>query len=174
MRHAARLRPGAQVLDLACGSGRHARALAALGCRVDAIDRDPQCMASLQGIEGIRFDCSDLETEHWPVVADRYDAIVVANYLYRPRLLQLASSLRDGGLLLYETFAAGNERFGRPSHPDYLLSPFELARTFAPVLHVLAFEDGVVLAPAPARIQRLCAIRTDVARQDRLTLPGAV
>jgi hypothetical protein len=96
---------------------------------------------------------------------------VVANYLHRPTLPLLAQALRDGGILVYETFAAGNEQFGRPSNPDFLLAPFELAACFAPVLHVLAFEDGVRQRPTPARVQRLCAVRTQSARLDRLVLP---
>jgi SAM-dependent methyltransferase len=174
MRYAARLAPGSEVLDLACGSGRHARALAALGCRVDAVDVDPARAAGLGGIAGVQFRALDLERGPWPFEADRYDAIVVANYLHRPTLRCLAQTLRDGGVLLYETFAVGNEQFGRPSNPDFLLAPFELAACFSPLLHVLAFEDGVLERSTRARIQRLCAIRTDSARLDRLVLPAAL
>jgi len=174
LRFAARLPAGAEVLDLACGYGRHARALAAQGCRVDALDRDPQSALALQGVTGVQFRCVDLEGADWPIERERYDAVIVTRYLYRPRLVQLAQALRDGGMLLYETFAQGNGQFGRPSNPDYLLEPFELARTFAPLLHVLAFEDGVVQGPRPARLQRLCAIRTGAERLDRLLLPSDV
>jgi SAM-dependent methyltransferase len=174
LKFAARLAPGARVLDLACGSGRHSKALAALGCEVDAVDRDPSCEARLAAVPGVRFACLDLEAGQWPVEAGIYDAVVVCRYLYRPRLAALAGALRDGGLLLYETFAAGQEQFGRPTNPDYLLQPFELARTFAPLLHVLAFEDGVLPGPAPARVQRLCAIRTGAATTRSLTLPDDV
>jgi SAM-dependent methyltransferase len=174
MRFAARLARGARVLDLACGTGRHARALAAQGCDVDAVDRDPLCAQTLQGVAGVRFRCLDLESDLWPIAADGYDAVIVANYLYRPRLAQLAQALRDGGLLLYETFAAGQESLGRPGNPDYLLQPFELARVFAPLLHVLAFEDGVVHGDRHARVQRLCGVRTGASRLDRLALPPDV
>jgi SAM-dependent methyltransferase len=172
MRWCARLAPGSEVLDLACGSGRHSRPLAASGCRVDAVDVDPGCADHLAGTPGVRFRPLDLENGPWPFEAQRYDAVVVANYLYRPGLPLLAQALRDGGILVYETFAVGNERFGRPRNPAFLLAPFELAACFAPLLHVLAFEDGVVEAPAPARVQRLCAVRTDSGRLDRLVLPG--
>jgi SAM-dependent methyltransferase len=174
MRFAARLARGERVLDLACGAGRHARALAAMGCEVDAVDRDPQCAAALQGAAGVRFRCVELESEHWPIAEAEYDAVVVSNYLYRPRLAQLALALRDGGLLMYETFAAGQESIGRPGNPDYLLQPFELARVFAPLLHVLAFEDGVIEGQRLARIQRLCGVRTAASRLDRLALPRDV
>ena len=174
MRFAARLAPGSQVLDLACGAGRHARALAERGCRVDAVDVDAGWAAGLTGVAGVHFRVLDLEAGPWPFEMDRYDGIVVANYLFRPGLNRLAQSLRDGGTLIYETFAAGNEHFGRPSNPDFLLTRFELATCFAPLMHVLAFEDGVVERPKPARIQRLCAVKTDSARLDRLALPGGV
>jgi SAM-dependent methyltransferase len=174
LKFAARLAPGARVLDLACGSGRHSKALALLGCEVDALDRDPSCATGLAGVAGVHFACVDLEAEHWPVQAGIYDAVVVCRYLYRPRLAALAGALRQGGLLLYETFAVGQERFGRPTSPDYLLQSFELARTFAPLLHVLAFEDGVLPGPAPARVQRLCAVRTGAEAPASLILPGDV
>ncbi len=171
LRWCARLASGAEVLDLACGSGRHARALAARGCRVDAVDLDPGFGEQLAGVEGVRFQVLDLEHGPWDFEAERYDAIVVTCYLHRPRLPLLAQALREGGLLVYETFAAGQAQFGRPSNPDFLLQPFELAACFAPTLHVLGFEDGVVDRPVRARVQRLCAIRTDPMRLDRLKLP---
>jgi SAM-dependent methyltransferase len=171
MRFCARLAPGSRVLDLACGPGRHARALAALGHRVEAVDRDPAHGAGLAAVAGVQFRALDLEQGPWPFADRQYDAIVVANYLHRPRLRLLAQALRDGGMLIYETFAAGNERFGRPSNPDFLLQPFELAASFAPLLHVLAYEDGVIERPLPARVQRLCAVRSESTRPDRLALP---
>jgi len=171
MRWCARLKPGSEVLDLACGSGRHSRALAALGHHVDAVDIDPSGAAALAAIPGVQFRALDLEHGPWPFEGRQYDAIVVANYLHRPTLPLLAEALRDGGILVYETFAAGNEQLGRPSNPAFLLAPFELAACFAPKLHVLAFEDGVRQRPAPARVQRLCAVRTQAARLDRLLLP---
>jgi SAM-dependent methyltransferase len=173
MQYAARLAPGARVLDLACGSGRHARALAARGCAVDAVDRDAACAAALQALAGVRFICADLESGPWPIETGAYDAVIVCRYLHRPRLAQLAATLRDGGLLLYETFAAGQERYGRPTNPDFLLQPFELARTFCGLLHVLAFEDGVLAGQPPARVQRLAAVR-GADRGASLTLPDAV
>jgi SAM-dependent methyltransferase len=171
MRWCARLAPGSQVLDLACGSGRHSRALAALGHLVDAVDIDASCGDALAGAAGVRFRALDLEGRPWPFESEQFDAIVVANYLYRPTLPLLAGALRDGGLLVYETFAAGNEQFGRPSNPAFLLAPFELAACFSPLLHVLAFEDGVRERPVPARVQRLCAVKTPPARLERLVLP---
>jgi SAM-dependent methyltransferase len=174
MRFAAQLAPGSEVLDLACGTGRHARALAARGCQVDAVDVDPGCGTHLADVSGVRFRVLDLESGPWPFEPDRYDAIVVANYLYRPRSTRLVQALRDGGRLIYETFASGNEQFGRPSNPDFLLTAFELAACFSPLMHVLAFEDGVIEQPKRARVQRLCGIKTESARLDRLALPDAL
>ncbi|GMV58104.1 MAG: hypothetical protein AMXMBFR72_12150 [Betaproteobacteria bacterium] len=160
----------ANVLDVACGNGRHARLFARRGCVVDAVDRDPACGELLADEPNVRFLAADLEEGPWPYAGRRFDAIVVANYLHRPLFPQLVASLADGGVLIYETFAAGNERYGRPSNPDFLLKPRELLDAFGVQLHVLAFEDGVVDAPRPARIQRLCGVRASADAHERLRL----
>src|SRR5690349_2647252 len=113
------VRPGGAVLDLACGSGRHARWLAELGFEVDAVDRDAALFRSPP--PAVRLIAADLEAGRWPYDGKRFDAIVVTNYLHRPLLPTLVKSLEIGGILLYETFAAGNERFGKPSNPAFLL-----------------------------------------------------
>ncbi|MFM9915782.1 MAG: class I SAM-dependent methyltransferase [Rhizobacter sp.] len=147
---------GATVLDLACGSGRHTRWFHDRGCRVTAVDRDA---AALQGLHGIaRIRVSDIEAGPWPLPVERFDAVVVTNYLWRPLLPQVAASLAESGVLVYETFAAGNASVGKPSNPDFLLRPGELLQ-FAAVhrLRVVAYEDG--FASDPDRyIQRLVAI----------------
>jgi SAM-dependent methyltransferase len=157
-RFAASVPPG-EVLDLACGSGRHARLFAELGHPVLAVDRDPQALAASAG-PGITTLQQDLEGEgaRWPFEAGRFAGIVVTNYLHRPLLADLVSSLAPGGVLIYETFALGNEAFGKPSNPAFLLRPGELlALAQENGLAVLAYEDGVVNEPKPARVQRLCA-----------------
>ncbi|MEI7445374.1 MAG: class I SAM-dependent methyltransferase [Burkholderiales bacterium] len=155
----ARVRPGGRVLDFASGSGRHARRAHGAGLRVLAVDRDPVALASLQGT-GIETRQEDLEHGRWSFGAERFDAIVVANYLFRPRLDLLAPLLEPGGVWLYETFAVGNARYGRPSRPDFLLRPGELADAARRAgLHLLAFEDGFVASPRPARVQRAVAVR---------------
>lgn len=151
------IRPGGAVLDLACGSGRHARLLARLGFEVDAVDRDPG--AFVDPPPQVALLGADLEAGPWPYPGRRFDAIVVANYLHRPLLPVLAGALEPGGLLVYETFARGNERFGKPSNPDFLLAPGELLEAVRGRLRVVAYEDLVVEAPRPAAIQRLCARR---------------
>jgi len=152
------LAPGSRVLDFACGTGRHARLALAAGHRVLAVDRDPSVLNALQGTQAeIRQE--DLEAERWSFAAERFDAVVCTNFLHRPRLDLLAALLADGGLLIYETFAAGNERYGRPSNPAFLLRPGELADLARRAgLHLLAYEDGVT-ERLPARVQRACAVR---------------
>lgn len=151
--------PGAVALDLACGQGRHARWLAARGAVVTAVDRDVVALATLP--VGIAAVAADLEDGPWPLPDDaRFDVIVVTNYLHRPLFARLAESLAPGGVLLYETFAQGNERYGKPSNPAFLLAPGELldvARTHD--LRVAGFEDVTLGAPRQACVQRLCAVR---------------
>ncbi len=147
------LLPRGPVLDVACGQGRHARYLSARGLEVHAVDREPQA------IEGVRFLQADLEGGNpWPFAGRRFAGIVVTNYLYRPLFGAIAESLAPGGILIYETFMLGNEKYGRPSNPDFLLRSGELLEVF-PGLTPIAFEQGLAQRPKPAVLQRLCAIR---------------
>lgn len=152
---------GARVLDLAAGSGRHARLLAARGAQVLAVDRDAAALALLDGMRGIETRVLDLEAGAWPLGDESFDAIVVANYLHRPLFAHLRAALAADGVLLYETFARGNEAYGRPSNPDFLLRPGELlvlaART--PAMTVVAFEQGSAIANGGgAVVQRIAAV----------------
>jgi SAM-dependent methyltransferase len=156
-RFAPLIRPGGEVLDVACGGGRHARLFARLGCEVTAVDRDLSSFGAPP--PGVGLVQADLEAGPWPFPGRRFDAVVVTNYLHRPLLPILAGSLEPGGILLYETFARGHERFGRPTNPDFLLMPGELLEAVRGCLRVLAFEDLVVDEPRPAAVQRLCARR---------------
>jgi SAM-dependent methyltransferase len=152
--------PPGEALDLACGSGRHARLLASLGHAVTAVDRDAQALAAAAG-EGIATLQYDLEAPGaaWPFAPGRFAGIVVTNYLHRPLFGQIAAALAPDGVLIYETFARGNEIFGKPSNPDFLLNPGELLELAARGgLRVVAYEDGVIEQPKPARVQRLCAV----------------
>ena len=151
------IRPGGEVLDVACGGGRHSRLLAALGHEVVAVDRDIGAFAAPP--EGVTLVSADLESAAWPFPGRCFDSVVVTNYLHRPLLPTLVASLEPGGVLLYETFAIGNERFGRPSNPDFLLRPGELLEAARGHLRVVAYEDRVIDAPRPAAVQRLCARR---------------
>ena len=150
-----------RVLDLACGEGRHARLLAQLGYRVLAVDRDERALASLAGIPGIDVAAIDLETGFWPYPGEQFAGIVVTNYLHRPLFPLLVASLGPGGMLIYETFARGNERYGRPSNPEFLLQPGELLMVVSGKLRVLAYEDVFVTEPKAALVQRICAMNAD-------------
>jgi SAM-dependent methyltransferase len=141
------------VLDLACGSGRHANFFLGRKLKVVAVDREPQV------ISGARFLRADLENGNpWPLPGEKFEAVVVTNYLHRPLFPRLIESLAPGGVLLYETFMLGNERFGKPSNPEFLLRPGELREAFAELTEK-GFEEGEVSHPKPAMIQRLCAVQ---------------
>ena len=150
---------GARVLDLACGHGRHARFFAARGADVLAVDRDAAALATLKGEVRIATRALDLEAGRWPLPGERFDAIVVVNYLHRPLFPSLFAALAEDGVLIYETFARGNEAYGRPSNPAFLLEPGELLQLAARGLTVVAFEQGDVSTPDPgAVVQRLAAV----------------
>ena len=151
------MRPGGVVLDVAAGSGRHARWLAQMGFEVEAVDRDASLFADPP--RGVRLVEADIEGGPWPFEGRRFDGIVVTNYLYRALIPVLVESLEPGGVLVYETFARGNERFGKPSNPDFLLAPGELLEAVRGTLRVLAYEDLTVAEPRPAALQRLAARR---------------
>lgn len=169
VRWAGALAAGSRVLDLACGSGRHLRWLADRGARVTGIDRDATAVEPLRAQAEIIV--ADIETGPWPIDGREFDAVIVTNYLWRPLLPLIVASVAPGGLLIYETFARGQELLGRPARPEFLLEPGELMRA-AGSLHVLAYEDGLLPAP-PRRVQRLCAWRGAPSRIDELPLLGA-
>ena len=141
------------VLDVACGSGRHAIFFLNRNLKVVAVDREAQV------IPGARFVQADLESgEPWPFPGERFEGIVVTNYLHRPLFPRLLEALAPGGVLLYESFMLGNERFGRPSNREFLLRPGELREAFGELTE-MGFEEGEAAFPKPAMIQRLCAVR---------------
>jgi SAM-dependent methyltransferase len=152
---------GGLVLDLAAGRGRHSRWLASRGHTVDAVDRDAQALSTLAGSASVRTLCADVENAPWPISPGAYAGVVVTNYLHRPLFPDLLAALGPAGAFIYETFALGNERFGRPSNPDFLLRPGELLEVVRGRLRVVAYEDGYVEAPKPARVQRICAVGPD-------------
>lgn len=147
------------MLDVACGHGRHARFFAGLGYAVDAVDRNAEAVASLNGFANITALQADIEAGVWPYSPGLFAGVVVTNYLHRALFPQLLDALAPGGVLIYETFALGNEQFGRPSNPDFLLKPGELLERVRGALEVVAYEDLVVDSPRPARVQRICAAR---------------
>ncbi|MED5621256.1 class I SAM-dependent methyltransferase [Ideonella sp. BN130291] len=159
---------GATVLDVACGSGRHLRWFAERGARVTGVDRDAAALAGLQGVGELVV--ADIEGGPWPFTGRRFDAVVVTHYLWRPLLPLLVDSVAPGGVLLYETFAAGNESVGRPSRPDFLLRPGELLQATTGALRVLGYEDGFLNDPARF-VQRIAAVRERAAAADPARFP---
>ena len=159
-RHVGLVPPAGKILDVAAGGGRHCRYFNSLGFSVTALDRDISGLAYL-GARGVEVMAADLEDgSPWPLGSRTFDGIVVTNYLHRPLFPHLAAALAPGGILIYETFGRGNERFGKPSNPAFLLRPGELLEFAATHgLQVLAYECGEVTEPKPAIIQRMAAQR---------------
>ena len=150
---------GGVVLDLACGSGRHSQLLANLGYSVVAVDQDIAAIETLNS-SSIIPKCLNLEQDDWPLLESKFGGVVVTNYLYRPHLDHLPALLEEGGILIYETFAQGNEEFGKPSNPNFLLKPGELlAFATRHSLKVMAYQDIYVDQPKPAMVQGLCAVK---------------
>lgn len=163
--------PGGTVLDVAAASGRHARWFASLGYRVLAIDRDAGALASMHACAGVETLTADIEGAPWPLAENRtFDVVVVTNYLHRPLFGHLTDALAPGGVLIYETFAAGNGSIGKPSNPAFLLRPGELLDAVRGRLRVIAYEDGFVEDPRAAYVQRICAVSEPQSAESVLTI----
>lgn len=159
--------PQSQVLDVACGHGRHMRHLAALGHSVLGVDQNAEALASCATLGETL--CADLENAPWPLPGRRFGGIVVTNYLWRALWPQLLDSLAEGGVLIYETFALGNETVGKPSRPDFLLRPGELLQVCRD-LRVVAFEEGFLTAP-DRFVQRIVAVRSPTQTHSSIRYP---
>ena len=155
------VRQGAPVLDLACGGGRHARLFLEGGHPVTAVDIDVSGLDDLREHPALELVQADLENAPWPLPGRRFGVVVVTNYLWRPLFPVILDAVDEGGMLLYETFALGNEAYGRPSNPDFLLKSGELLEAVRGRLQIVAYEHGYLERPRPAIKQRLCAVRTD-------------
>ena len=160
---------GATVLDLACGAGRHARLFLERGHPVTAIDVDVTGLDDLRGHPQLEIVQADLENAPWPLAGRRFGAVVATNYLWRPLFPMILDAVDGGGVLLYETFARGNEAYGRPTNPEFLLQPGELIEVVRGRLQIVAYEHGYLERPRPGVKQRLCAARSD--RPLRLSPP---
>lgn len=149
------------MLDLACGGGRHTRYLAGLGHAVEAVDKDAACIARLaaEHLPHVSTRCADLEAGPWPYQGELFAGIVVTRYLWRPLMPLLMNALDRGGVLIYETFMAGQERLGKPNNPAFLLRKDELRFIVRGHLDIIAFEQGEIGGPPPAVVQRICAVR---------------
>lgn len=150
---------GGRVLDVACGGGRHIAACLARGLAVTAVDRDLSAARERFGGDArIAFHETDLEDgQPFPFDPGTFDGVVVTNYLWRPILPGIVAAVAPGGVLIYETFRAGNERYGRPANPEFLLRPGELLSTVAGRLHVIACEEARLDGPVRL-VQRICAV----------------
>ena len=150
---------GGPVLDLACGGGRHVRLFLERGHPVTAVDRDLSGIADMAGRPGLETLEVDLEDgRRFPLAGRRFAGVIVTNYLYRPLFPALIAAVAPGGALIYETFAKGNEGFGRPRRPEHLMDPGELLEAVRGRLRVIAYEDLIEETPRPAARQRLCAV----------------
>ncbi|NKB43585.1 MAG: methyltransferase domain-containing protein [Alphaproteobacteria bacterium] len=158
-RFAPLIRAGGRVLDVAAGHGRHTRHLLGAGYEVTAVDIDTSGLSDLSGSNGLTILEANIEDDGWPFSVNTFDGIVMTNYLYRVHFPFLVEALMADGVLLIETFGAGNEKFGRPRNPDFLLQPGELLSAFAGSLTVVAYEHGAEQVPRPAVRQRLCATK---------------
>lgn len=157
-RWAGRITAGGRVLDLACGTGRHAVYLAQRGHPVSAVDIDLALSEPNRTVAGVQWRRADLEAEPWPFQGEIFQAVVVTNYLHRPLFAPLLAALAPGGVLIYETFSMGQARYGRPRNPAHLLMPGELLEQVRGQLRVLAYED--LDEPELRRcMQRLCGVR---------------
>lgn len=167
---------GGQVLDVACGSGRHMRLALERGYRVTGIDRDVSPVDDLAARNDVGLVEADLEAAHdFPLRGMHYDGVIVASYLWRPILADIAACVAGDGVLIYETFARGQERHGRPSNPDFLLGPNELLEAALPRLVVVAYEHGIVEGAHPRIVQRIaaCGPGHPWAGESPVPLPGS-
>jgi SAM-dependent methyltransferase len=149
--------PGTSVLDVAAGGGRHTHFLADRGHGVTAVDRDTSALAPRPEVEIVQADLED--GSPWPFSGRTFGAVVVTNYLHRLLFPALLDALAPGGVLLYETFMLGNERFGRPSNPEFLLKDGELLDLVRGRLSVTAYEARLISEPKMAMVQRIAARR---------------
>ena len=158
MRFGTEVPVGGRILDVACGAGRHAEWFAARGHWVDAVDRESPPELSARIVTKL----ADIEADVWPYAGQRFAAVIVTNYLHRPLFETLVNAVAPDGWLIYETFAAGNEKFGRPLRPEFLLRPGELLDVVRPHLRVVAYEDTFIDMPKPAMVQRIAARRSAI------------
>lgn len=150
---------GGTVLDVACGGGRHLRLAHEAGHPVVGIDRNLDDVADLGDAPGVTLIEADLETgAPFPLAGERFAGVIVTNYLWRPVLPGIIGAVADDGVLIYETFARGHERHGRPVSPDFLLMPNELLAAAMADLVVVAYQHGVLPGPRPKILARIAAV----------------
>lgn len=159
MEYLSRLKPGDAVLDVACGKGRHTRACLEYGFRVTAIDIDTSGLDDITDTADLRVIQADLENDVWPLDNETFDLVIVTNYLWRPLLAKIGAAVKPRSLLCYETFAMGNEKFGKPSRPDFLLKKDELPKAYSSQFTTVHYSHGTENDPTPAVRQRYAGRR---------------
>ena len=148
-----------QILDFASGNGRHSKSLADNNRKITAVDNDDVKLSTYKNYQSIKTICFDLESEEsWPLKRNYYDIVIVTNYLYRPKIKKIGDLVKENGYLFYETFARGNERYGKPSNPNFLLKDKELIRVFKKKFKILYYFNGQGFSNEKKIIQR-CAIK---------------
>ena len=159
VRFAGLIAAGGDVLDVACGTGRHTRLFLDHSNAVVAVDRDLRGVSDLADHPSLKTLEVDLENgTRFPLAGRRFAGVVVTNFLYRPLMPDLVTAVETDGVFIYETYASGNERFGRPTNPEFLLQPGELLEAVRGHLRVVAYEDVVITEPKRAAVQRICAV----------------
>lgn len=156
-RFAKKIDKNGKVLDLACGQGRHTSLMLSLGYTTVAADINLSGIDSLNKHKNLELMQVDLEQDPWPFEKKAFSGIIVTNYLHRPLFKNILSALTPNGILIYETFADGNQEYGHPQNANYLLKRGELILKVFPELTILAYEDLIVQKPRPAAVQRVCA-----------------
>jgi len=157
-RFLAGVKPGGTVLDVACGSGRHLRHALDHGFAVTGVDRDLSDARDLEGHGRVTLIETDLEDGNpFPLAGQRFDCVLVTNYLWRPLFPDLVACVAGDGVLIYETFALGHQRHGKPSRSEFLLGPNELLGFVLPDLVVVAYEHGEIAGARPRIVQRIAA-----------------
>jgi len=159
VKQASHILPAGKVLDMAAGEGRNARWLAGKGFQVEAVDINAIALDTMRDDPNIKITVADLENADWQYKPEQFDAIVVCRYLHRPLFPKIRESLKISGVLIYETFMLGQEQYGRPKNPEFLLAPGELKQCFSKGFEIVAFEEGLLEEP-PAMLQRICVIKT--------------
>ena len=149
-----------KILDVACGSGRHAKFLIQKGHFVTGIDINPKFELNADDQKNNKIIKYDLENNVWPFETDSFDCILVTNYLHRALFPFFIKSVKQNGFIIYETFSLGNEKFGKPSNPDYLLDNNELLNLLKHEMRIISYQDGIVLNNVQKYVQRVFAIKS--------------
>ena len=134
------------MLDLACGSGRHAIAAAEMGAEVTAVDKDPARLEigrQAAKSRGLKVTWLQWDLTGSPPPLGTFDVLLLFNYLDRKRMAALTEFLRPGGLFMMETFLEDQKAFEwGPTSDEHLLRRGELANLL-PAFDVLHGREAL-------------------------------